>query len=147
MSRAYPAPPPPSSPAASRVMKGNSASETKPEVALRSELHRRGLRFRKHAPPQAGVRCRADVVFTRARVAVFVDGCFWHGCPTHGTQPRTNASYWGPKLRRNIERDRENDEVLTAAGWQVIRVWEHETPAVAATRIAMIVQGRQSKTS
>ena len=90
-------------------------------------------------PPGAGVRCRADVVFTVARVAVFVDGCFWHRCPAHGTRPRTNADYWQAKLDRNVARDRANDEALAAAGWRVFRVWEHEDPVRAASRIAALV--------
>lgn len=121
-------------------MRGNRGSDTRPEVALRSELHRRGLRFRKGVvPPGSGARCRADVVFISARVAVFVDGCFWHRCPDHGTRPRTNVGYWRAKLDRNVERDRANDAALAAARWRVVRVWEHEDPAEAAARIAALL--------
>jgi len=106
-------------------MRGN-AKATLPEARLRSALHRAGLRFRKNARPIASIRCRPDVVFPRDRVAVFVDGCFWHGCPQHFRPPRTNAPYWDAKIARNMERDERNDEELSRAGWKVIRVWEHE---------------------
>ena len=109
-------------------MKGNRKRDTKPEIALRAALHRGGLRFRKDFPlrPDTGRLIRADVVFPRRRVAVFVDGCFWHDCPEHGTRPRVNEGYWRPKLCRNVERDRETDDRLQRAGWLVVRVWEHE---------------------
>jgi DNA mismatch endonuclease, patch repair protein len=118
-------------------MKGNRKRDTRPEVALRAALHRDGLRFRKDFPirPDAGRLIRADVVFTRPRVAVFVDGCFWHACPDHGTQPRSNRDYWKAKLARNVERDSENDERLRRAGWYVVHVWEHEVAAEAAARV------------
>jgi DNA mismatch endonuclease (patch repair protein) len=116
-------------------MQGNRKRDTRPELALRSELHRRGLRYRVDVRPAAGLRCRADIVFGRKRVAVFVDGCFWHDCPEHGTSPRTNAPYWSAKIARNVERDRFNETELSAAGWTVIRVWEHESPVDAADRI------------
>jgi DNA mismatch endonuclease (patch repair protein) len=123
-------------------MKGNRKRDTKPEVALRALLHRAGLRFRKDYPvrPDAGRSIRVDIAFPRLRIAVFVDGCFWHGCPEHGTQPRSNASYWEPKLARNRERDQEVDARFHAAGWHVIRVWEHEELPDAARRIAATVE-------
>lgn len=117
-------------------MKGNRKRDTRPELALRSELHRRGLRYRVDQKPLKALRCKADIVFRRQKVAVFMDGCFWHGCPAHGTSPKTNASYWSAKLARNMERDRFNNAALSEAGWAVVRVWEHETPADAAERIA-----------
>ena len=120
-----PAAPPPSSPRARSVMLGNR-SESQIERELRSELHRRGLRFRKHLAPLAGLRCRPDIVFTRRRVAIFVDGCFWHRCPIHGTEPKANQTYWRPKLDANLARDRRNDAALAAAGWQVLRFWAHQ---------------------
>jgi DNA mismatch endonuclease, patch repair protein len=120
-------------------MQGNRKRDTRPELALRSELHRRGLRYRIDAKPLVGLRCRADIVFRRQMVAVFVDGCFWHGCPEHGTSPRTNPSYWSAKIARNVERDRRNDAELSAAGWAVVRVWEHEDPANAADKITQIL--------
>lgn len=108
-----------------------------PERALRSELHRRGLRFRVDLPVAVEGRSpRPDIVFTRQRLAIFVDGCFWHGCPEHAQRPKTNATYWGPKIARNIERDAEQAERLRAAGWTVLRIWEHEDPIRAADVIA-----------
>jgi DNA mismatch endonuclease (patch repair protein) len=99
---------------------------TKPEVSLRSALHAAGLRFRKDLRLDLdGVKVRPDIVFTRRKVAVFVDGCFWHVCPAHGREPTSNEWYWTPKLRRNVERDRVADAALTKAGWTVVRVWEH----------------------
>lgn len=89
------------------------------------------------------MRCRADIVFPRAKVAIFCDGCFWHLCPDHGRPPKTNESYWQAKLGRNVQRDRENDAALAAAGWLVIRVWEHESPNAAAARVAAAVKARQ----
>ena len=134
--------PEPKDDAATRVGQGNRRSGTKPEVALRSSLHRRGLRFRKDFPVRVGTGrpVRPDIVFTRARVAVLVDGCFWHGCPEHQVIPRSNRDYWVPKLRRNIDRDREVDEALTGAGWQVIRIWEHEDPDAAAELVEVAFQ-------
>jgi DNA mismatch endonuclease (patch repair protein) len=105
---------------------------TGPELALRRELHRRGLRYRVDL---AGLPGRPDIVFTRARLAVFVDGCFWHRCPEHGTLPRNNAAWWLAKLERNVARDRAKDEALRGLGWTVLHVWEHESPGVAADRI------------
>jgi DNA mismatch endonuclease (patch repair protein) len=114
-------------------MRGSTRRDTKPELALRSELHRRGLRFRVDYPIQAlGRRVRADVAFPRRRVAVFVDGCFWHRCPQHGRTPEVNLEYWQPKFKRNVERDRAVDAALRSAGWGVVRVWEHEIPPHAA---------------
>lgn len=105
-------------------------------MALRSELHRRGLRFRKDLPIRTLTRViRPDVAFTVARLAVFVDGCFWHACPIHGNQPRANTDYWRPKLARNVARDRAVDQALTDAGWQVLRAWEHESPVDVADRV------------
>ncbi|NAZ85224.1 DNA mismatch endonuclease Vsr [Kineococcus sp. T90] len=113
---------------------------TKPETALRSALHRRGWRFRKdHRMDLPLRRVRPDIVFTRRKVAVFVDGCFWHACPVHGREPTVNESYWSPKLRRNVERDRQANAALRSAGWAVVRIWEHEDlgDAVAAVEHAL----------
>lgn len=118
--------PSPSSPAATAVGKANRRANTKPEQALRSALHRRGLRFRKDLLIRAGdVRTHADVAFTRLRLAVFIDGCFWHCCPEHGSTPKSTTSYWGPKLRANVQRDRRATAALQDHGWTVLRIWEH----------------------
>jgi DNA mismatch endonuclease (patch repair protein) len=102
-----------------------------------------GLRYRVSARPLPDLRRTADIVFRPTRVAVFVDGCFWHGCPEHGSQPRANSEYWAPKLARNIERDRETNSALEAAGWKVVRIWEHEDANHAAQRIARVVEARR----
>jgi DNA mismatch endonuclease (patch repair protein) len=124
-------------------MRANRRRDTRAEIKLRSELHRRGLRFRVDQAAHTGFP-RADIVFPRARVAVFVDGCFWHSCPTHGVAPKTNPDYWRIKLARNAARDRRNDEKLCNAGWHVIRIWEHESPSDAADKVERAV--RQAKT-
>ncbi len=116
-------------------MRRQARRDTKPEVALRRELHRRGRRFFVDRPPVTGLRRRADLVFPRRRVAVYVDGCFWHCCPAHATRPRNNAEWWAAKLAANVARDRDTDDRLTAAGWTVVRVWEHEDPVAAADRV------------
>lgn len=124
-------------------MEANRRVDTKPELALRSLLHRRGLRFRKDYRIDAnGLRVRPDIVFTRARVAVFVDGCFWHHCPEHGEMPKANRSYWEEKFRRNTERDRLVDRELRGAGWTVLRFWEHDDPEQAAATVAVTVSAR-----
>lgn len=109
-------------------MRANRRTDTKPELALRRALHRQGYRFRKdfRLDLDGGARVRPDIAFTARRIAVFVDGCFWHVCPEHGRDPAVNESYWSPKLRRNVERDRAADAALAEAGWRVVRVWEHE---------------------
>jgi DNA mismatch endonuclease, patch repair protein len=119
--------PSPTSTTVSQLMRANRKIGTRPEALLRSALHHRGLRFRKALLIDVGVlKVRPDVVFTKAHVAAFMDGCFWHSCPEHGTSPNTNSSYWLPKLRRNVERDVLVNEALVGAGWTVIRVWEHD---------------------
>ncbi len=119
-------------------MQGNRP-ESSVERALRSALHRRGLRFRKHLQVVPGVRCRPDIVFTRARVAVFIDGCFWHSCPEHATQPKANPEWWKAKLASNVARDRRNDQALADANWTVLRYWEHEPLDEIADGIAAAV--------
>lgn len=116
-----------------------------PELALRRRLHALGLRYRVDLAPLPGLRRRADVVFGLARVAVYIDGCFWHGCPEHGNQPRTNSTYWSAKLASNRARDADTDARLAAAGWQVVRAWEHEDPAEVATRVQAAVEARQHR--
>ena len=110
-------------------MRANRRTDTKPELALRRALHRQGYRFRQdfRLDLDGSARVRPDIAFTGRRVAVFVDGCFWHVCPQHGRDPTVNESYWSTKLRRNVERDRAADAALAAAGWQVVRVWEHQS--------------------
>jgi DNA mismatch endonuclease (patch repair protein) len=112
-------------------------------LALRRLLHAQGFRYRVSARPLKDVRRTADLVFGPDKVAVFVDGCFWHRCPDHATDPKTNSDYWRPKLERNVERDRETDLLLANAGWLSVRVWEHEDPRAAATRVAAIVRQRR----
>lgn len=132
------------SPATRRSMQGNRRADTAPEVALRSALHRRGLRFRKDLRLDlAGGRVRPDIVFTKSRVAVFVDGCFWHSCPEHGRAPATRTEYWGPKLAGNVARDRRQDSALLDAGWTVVRIWEHQGAEEAAERVAGAVRAAQ----
>ncbi|MFA4964371.1 MAG: very short patch repair endonuclease [Thermoleophilia bacterium] len=122
-------------------MRGNRKTGSRPEVSLRRELHRRGLRYRKNPSVRTGVGLvRPDLVFLGPKVAVFVDGCFWHSCPTHGTTPGMNRDYWEPKLRRNRERDRRVTEALIAEGWTVVRVWEHEPLALAASAVETAVR-------
>ena len=138
---------PPNSPDSrlrSRIMKANRRSDTGPELAVRRALHARGLRFRKDFPIRVpGERAvRPDVVFTRRRVALFIDGCWWHGCPEHGTQAATNAEYWGPKLAENRDRDRRQTAVLKKHGWTVIRAWAHEDPAAVAARVTAALDSR-----
>jgi DNA mismatch endonuclease (patch repair protein) len=127
-------------------MSRQARRDTAPELSLRRALHRRGLRYRVGVRPIRELRGAADIVFTRARVAVYVDGCFWHLCPEHATMPANNASWWRAKLEGNWERDRRTDALLESQGWRVVRVWEHEDPEEAATRVvdavaaAMIVR-------
>jgi DNA mismatch endonuclease (patch repair protein) len=138
--------PHPSSPGRSANMRANRRTDTKPELALRRALHRRGYRFRKdyRLDLDGGRRVRPDIAFTARRVAVFVDGCFWHACPEHGSKPRANDWYWTPKLARNVERDRVADETLASAGWQVVRIWEHESLEQAVAAVIAVVGARMS---
>ncbi|WP_428342366.1 very short patch repair endonuclease [Mycobacterium sp.] len=114
-------------PGRSRNMTAIRRRDTKPEVRLRSALHRLGYRFRKDHPIRIDEKLiRPDIAFTKRRVAVFVDGCFWHCCPEHGRQPSANSEYWSPKLEGNVRRDRGQTTALQSAGWMVLRFWEHE---------------------
>lgn len=118
--------PHPSSAASSAVMRANKKKNTGPEVAVRRLLFAQGLRYRIHYPIRAGgILVKPDIVFPSRRVAVFIDGCFWHSCPDHGNSPKVNTGYWGPKLERNRQRDRLVNQTLEAEGWCVIRIWEH----------------------
>lgn len=134
----------PTSPASSR-MSLQATRDTRPEMELRRALFARGLRYRVHRRPLANLRREADLVFAGARVAVFVDGCFWHSCPQHGTSPRSNSSFWAEKLERNQIRDVDTTAQLSDSGWTVIRVWEHESPVHAADRIEAAVRQSQSR--
>ena len=119
-----------------RNMQANRRRYTKPELALRSALHRAGFRYRvDYRIDLPGGRVRPDIVFTRKRIAVFVDGCFWHCCPEHGSRPSINQSYWSLKLARNVERDAQNTKLLREADWTVVRIWEHESVPSALTRV------------
>ena len=124
-------------------MQANRSRDTSPEMAIRRLLHAMGLRYRVDARPVKEIRRRADIVFGPTKVAVFVDGCFWHCCPEHGSLPATNVDYWGPKLERNVERDQETNALLKSAGWRVIRIWEHQEPTTAVRRIARAVESRR----
>jgi DNA mismatch endonuclease, patch repair protein len=131
------------SPGRSANMRAIRRTNTKPEVALRSALHRQGYRFRKdlRVDLAPGSRVRPDIVFTARRVAVFVDGCFWHACPDHGRNPANNEWYWAPKLRRNVERDRAGDAALAGAGWRVVRIWEHVPLDEAIATVVRVLTG------
>ena len=120
-------------------MRGNRNRDTRPEMAVRSAVHALGLRYRVAGRPIAGVRRTADLVFRRRRVAVFVDGCFWHGCPDHFRVPSTHVEYWTAKIERNRERDIETDALLAEAGWTAVRVWEHEDPRQGAERVREVL--------
>jgi DNA mismatch endonuclease (patch repair protein) len=132
--------PHPTSPEVSVRMRANRKHDTKPEVLVRSLLHARGFRFRKHYAIRLPERTvRPDIVFTRQKVAVFIDGCFWHACPIHGNVPRANTGYWQPKLERNVERDRVVDAALKVSGWRIVREWEHEPPIDVVERVVAIL--------
>ena len=131
-----------SSPAVRKSMQSNRPRDTAPERALRSAVHALGLRYRVGARPVPGLRRTGDLVFTRARVVVFLDGCFWHGCPDHHTVAKTNADYWADKVAQNRLRDQETNRLLADAGWAVLRVWEHEPPTDAAVHVGALVHAR-----
>lgn len=122
-------------PAVRRVMQGNRGRDTQPELAVRRILHRAGFRYRVDMRPVQDLPRRADIVFTRRRVAVFIDGCFWHGCPAHYRPAQVNAKRWQEKIDGNRRRDRDTNQRLVEEGWTVLRVWEHEPPADAVSRI------------
>lgn len=137
-----------SSPEALERMHRQRRTGTKPEVELRRLLHARRLRYRVDAPlPVPGRRRRADVLFSAAKVAVFVDGCFWHSCPIHATKPKANAEWWASKLATNVARDRDTDRRMVEIGWTVVRIWEHEDPVGAADKVYRIVHGQSARSS
>lgn len=125
-----------SSPTARKVMQGNRGRDTKPELAVRRILHARGLRYRVNARVEPDLRRTADLLFSGARVAVFIDGCFWHGCPEHYTASRTHPEYWSAKIAGNMSRDAETKAILEARGWTVLRLWSH----VSATNLADVIE-------
>lgn len=130
---------------ARRAMQANRSRDTAPELAVRRLVHAMGLRYRVNARPVPALRRTADLVFPRQRVAVFIDGCFWHGCPDHHRQPTANAAYWGAKVERNKARDTDTDATLAKAGWRTLRFWAHEDPEqVAAAIRSVIEEGRSS---
>ena len=135
----------PATPAKRRMMQAQQERDTAPERALRRALHAKGLRYRLHVPIVPGTRRRVDIAFGPSRVAVDVRGCFWHGCPTHGTQPKANAAWWQEKLARNVARDEDTVQRLAAAGWELVVVWEHDDPEVAAARVAAVVAARRPR--
>lgn len=133
-----------SSPGVRASMRSNKGRDTKPERELRSAVHALGLRYRVSVRPLKAVRRTADLAFTRDKVAVFLDGCFWHGCPDHHTVAVTNAEFWATKVETNKARDRDTDRRLAEAGWVVVRVWEHEDPGDAAQRVREVVLARRT---
>jgi len=137
----------PVSPGRSANMKANRRRDTKPELALRSALHARGYRYRKDFRLDLPARrVRPDIAFTGRNVAVFIDGCFWHACPEHGSKPKNNEWYWSPKLAGNVERDRATDAALIQAGWTVVRLWEHVPVEEAlATVVAAVGDPRPAR--
>ncbi|MFH2103551.1 MAG: very short patch repair endonuclease [Chloroflexota bacterium] len=124
-------------------MQAAKPKDTAPEKAIRSAIHRRGLRYRVDAKPLRDLNRRADIIFRSVKVVVFVDGCFWHGCPIHGTLAKANAEFWRVKIKRNQERDIDTMRLLENAGWKVIRVWEHDDPEEASEKIYDIVRVRR----
>jgi DNA mismatch endonuclease, patch repair protein len=134
-----PVPATPSSPGVSARMSRQSNRDTAPEVAVRRLLHAAGFRYRLHRPVPGMPRRSIDIAFPGVKIAVFMDCCFWHGCPEHATHPKANADWWRTKLEGNIARDRETTRALAEAGWTVLRYWEHEAPAAVASRVAKSV--------
>ncbi|WP_249336062.1 very short patch repair endonuclease [Sinomonas gamaensis] len=135
-----------STPAIRKTMQGNRSRDTAPELLVRRAVHAMGLRYRVAARPEPDLRRTADLVFTRARIAVFIDGCYWHGCPEHYIEPKRNVDYWRPKIARNRERDEETTAALTARGWRVLRFWSHEDPLAVAEAISTAVNGSTAAT-
>ena len=132
-----------SSESALRRMQAAKTKNTAPEIALRSLIYHQGFHYRIDARPLKEFNRRADIVFRSAKVAIFVDGCFWHGCPIHATQAKSNAEFWSFKIKQNRERDVDTTKHLEKAGWKVIRVWEHENPVKASEKICGIIKKRQ----
>ncbi|MBO4269091.1 DNA mismatch endonuclease Vsr [Microbispora triticiradicis] len=136
-----------STPAVRAVMRGNRSRDTRPERALRSAAHALGLRYRVGIRPLPEIRRTADLVFTKAKVAVFLDGCYWHGCEEHYRPSQKNAEFWSSKIATNRSRDQETDRLLRDAGWETIRIWEHEDVTDAAARVAEVVRHKRRSRS
>ena len=134
-----------SSPMAQRRMERQKRRDTAVEIAIRQRVHAMGLRFRVDRAPMPPLRRRADLVFSSVKLAVFIDGCFWHGCPEHGTWPRANADWWRAKIETNKQRDCDTNRRLAEAGWEVLRIWEHEDPDDSANRIASSFAAARAK--
>ncbi|MEQ8276429.1 MAG: DNA mismatch endonuclease Vsr [Deltaproteobacteria bacterium] len=136
--------PRPSSPEAKRRMERTRRRDTRPELELRRCLYALGVRgYRIDAKVIDGLRRRADIVFRRLRLAIYVDGCFWHGCPEHATWPKANAAFWRDKIETNRCRDRDTNEKLAGAAWYVIRIWAHVDPVSAAETVSTLVFDRR----
>lgn len=135
--------PPASSELARGRMVRQRSKDTLPELAIRRLLHAAGVRYRVDAKLEPDLRVRGDIVWARLKIVVFIDGCYWHGCPLHATAPKANAAWWRQKLDNNIARDRRTDAVLTDCGWKVLRFWEHEDPDAVATAIRNVVAERR----
>ncbi|MCO5300199.1 MAG: very short patch repair endonuclease [Candidatus Nanopelagicales bacterium] len=123
-------------------MQAIRARDTRPELAIRRELHRRGLRYRVNVSVPGMPRRTIDVAWKGRRVAVFIDGCYWHGCREHSSAPKVNSDYWGPKIENNRRRDRETGQFLQERGWVVLRLWEHESVKEVADAIELCVRSR-----
>ncbi|GAA0906940.1 very short patch repair endonuclease [Streptomyces thermoalcalitolerans] len=135
----------PSSAAVSARMSRQGSRDTAPEIAVRRLLHAAGLRYRVNVPVPGMSRRTIDIAFGKYRVAIFMDGCFWHGCPEHATHPKANSEWWRRKLDRNMRRDIETTGHLTEAGWTVLRFWEHEDPLKVALRVQEVVASKQAE--
>jgi DNA mismatch endonuclease (patch repair protein) len=135
-----------SSPVARKAMQGNRSRDTKPELAVRRLIHAAGLRYRVDARPERNIPRRADILFTKQRIAVFIDGCYWHGCAEHARVPSTtNSGYWQQKLARNVERDIDTTTRLEEVGWCVLRFWEHDSPQDVAKAIVRAVRRQDAR--
>lgn len=125
-------------------MRGNRGRDTRPEWRVRRLVHARGLRYRVNQRPLPDHRLTADLVFTRIKIAVHIDGCYWHGCPEHHRVARTNAAFWSEKINGNRERDNRTQSILESAGWLSLRFWEHQDPQIVADQIYLAVLNRAS---
>ncbi|MFF5991929.1 very short patch repair endonuclease [Prauserella flavalba] len=126
-------------------MRGNRGRDTEPERRLRALLHARGLRYRVSARPLPNLRRTADIVFPKARVAVFVDGCYWHGCPQHHRPATKNSNFWRTKIAENKRRDAETNRALAAEAWTVLRFWEHEDALTVAESVIEVINNKTPK--